>query len=70
MSTEKSDHSVPAETVDAFAGDDLRARIFHDKYALRAADGVLALDARNAAALRLKAQAITVWEVDRENVAA
>src|SRR6266581_5896547 len=38
---EKSDHSVPAETVDAFAGDELRARIFHDKYALRAADGTV-----------------------------
>src|SRR2546425_3995191 len=38
---EKSDHSLPAEPVNAFAGDELRARIFHDKYALRAADGTV-----------------------------
>ncbi len=30
---------LPPETLDYFHGDELRARVFHDKYALRGADG-------------------------------
>lgn len=30
---------ISAETLAAFGGDDLRARVFHDKYALRDRDG-------------------------------
>ncbi|MBI4278151.1 MAG: ribonucleoside-diphosphate reductase, adenosylcobalamin-dependent, partial [Armatimonadetes bacterium] len=30
---------LPRETLDFFGGDDLRARVFHDKYALRSDDG-------------------------------
>ena len=32
---------LPRETLDYFRGDDLRARVFHDKYALRAPDGAV-----------------------------
>lgn len=32
---------LPAETLAAFSGDDLRARVFHDKYALRDRDGTV-----------------------------
>jgi ribonucleoside-diphosphate reductase alpha chain len=32
---------LPRETLDYFRGDDLRARVFHDKYALRAPDGTV-----------------------------
>jgi ribonucleoside-diphosphate reductase alpha chain len=32
---------LPRETLDYFHGDDLRARVFHDKYALRAPDGTV-----------------------------
>lgn len=31
--------NLPQETLDYFRGDELRARVFHDKYALRAPDG-------------------------------
>jgi len=31
--------NIPAETLAAFGGDELRARVFHDKYALRDRDG-------------------------------
>lgn len=31
--------ALPAETLAAFSGDELRARVFHDKYALRDRDG-------------------------------
>lgn len=34
--------SIPAETLAAFGGDELRARVFHDKYALRDRDGNVA----------------------------
>jgi len=27
--------SIPEETLDAFGGDELRARVFYEKYALR-----------------------------------
>jgi ribonucleoside-diphosphate reductase alpha chain len=33
--------NLPQETLDYFAGDDLRARVFHDKYALRDLDGTV-----------------------------
>jgi ribonucleoside-diphosphate reductase alpha chain len=33
--------NMPRETLDYFRGDDLRARVFHDKYALRAPDGTV-----------------------------
>jgi len=32
---------LPRETLDYFRGDDLRARVFHDKYALRGPDGTV-----------------------------
>jgi ribonucleoside-diphosphate reductase alpha chain len=32
---------LPPETLAAFAGDELRARVFHDKYALRDRDGTV-----------------------------
>lgn len=32
---------LPRDTLDYFRGDDLRARVFHDKYALRAPDGTV-----------------------------
>jgi len=33
--------TMPRETLDYFRGDNLRARVFHDKYALRAPDGTV-----------------------------
>ena len=37
----RSSTDLPRETLDYFRGDDLRARVFHDKYALRAPDGTV-----------------------------
>src|SRR3990170_4425794 len=37
----RSSTDLPRETLDYFRGDDLRARVFHDKYALRAPDGMV-----------------------------
>ncbi|HEY6101644.1 MAG TPA: adenosylcobalamin-dependent ribonucleoside-diphosphate reductase [bacterium] len=37
----RSSTDLPRETLDYFGGDDLRARVFHDKYALRAPDGAV-----------------------------
>ena len=36
----RSSTDLPHETLNYFRGDDLRARVFHDKYALRAPDGI------------------------------
>jgi ribonucleoside-diphosphate reductase alpha chain len=35
----KSEVIIPPETLDAFGGDELRARVFYEKYALRGPDG-------------------------------
>jgi ribonucleoside-diphosphate reductase alpha chain len=39
--TKRPTPDVPQETLDYFGGDDLRAHVFHDKYALRDLDGTV-----------------------------
>ena len=36
---QKAEVTLPAETLAAFGGDELRARVFYEKYALRDAQG-------------------------------
>ena len=38
--TEKAEVTLPQETLDVFGGDELRSRVFYEKYALRDASGV------------------------------
>lgn len=62
---------LPQETLDYFHGDDLRARVFHDKYALRDAAGAVvertpeamwARIARELASVETTAEKQTEWE--------
>ncbi|HEX9531788.1 MAG TPA: ribonucleotide reductase N-terminal alpha domain-containing protein, partial [bacterium] len=39
--TKRPTPDLPQETLDYFGGDDLRAHVFHDKYALRDLDGTV-----------------------------
>lgn len=67
----RSSTDLAHETLDYFRGDDLRARVFHDKYALRAPDGTVVERtpdlmwrriARELASLEATAELRDAWE--------